>query len=153
MSKKPLNEEEILSQLDASLAEDVLNSSYSDADVLAALRAAGGDAEAIGRRGAELAAGLLEKRRLAWRGRARERIERAQSAFVPRRDYSGYGRMELLGMLDSARKNPRLSKPVSQLFHKRKAEDVSDEELRSLLVEVDALALLDEAADRDPSKR
>jgi hypothetical protein len=36
---------------------------------------------------------------------------------------------------------------VSQLFHRRKPEDITEDELRELLVEVDALAAMDEAID------
>ena len=98
---KAESEEEILARLDASLAEDVLADAYTDADVTAALRAAGADPEAVGRRGAALAAELLEKRRLAWQDKARKKIERTQPVFAPRVDYSGIGKQDWsIWMLD-----------------------------------------------------
>jgi hypothetical protein len=154
MTKKPQSDKEILARLDASLAEDVLTDEFSDDDVAAALRAAGGDPVAIGRRGAALAAELLEQRRLSWQDKARKKIARAQPLFSPRADYSGLGKPELLSLYNQAKTNPRLSKPMSQLFHKRKPEDISVDELCKLLLEVDALALLDEAAEGDdPDKK
>jgi hypothetical protein len=153
MTKKPQSDEEILARLDASLADDVLTDEFSDDDVAAALRAAGGDPDAIGRRGATLAAELLEQRRLSWQDKARRRIERVQPHFSARADYSGLGKPELLNLYNQAKNSPRLSKPMSQLFHKRKPEDISVDELRKLLHEVDALALLDEAAEDETEKK
>ncbi|MGA7743880.1 MAG: hypothetical protein WBP56_02695 [Polyangia bacterium] len=147
MMKKPQGDGEILAQLDASLAEDVLTEAYADDEIATFLRAANGDPEAVGRRGAALAAELLDRRRLAWQDQARRRIERTLPAFDARADYSGLGKLQLLGLLDRARNNPRLSGPVSQLFHRRKPEDITEDELRELLVEVDALAAMDEAID------
>jgi hypothetical protein len=62
MPKKPHSDDELLARLDASLAEDVLTDVFTDADVAAALREAGGDPDAIGRRGAELAKEFWQKR-------------------------------------------------------------------------------------------
>jgi hypothetical protein len=150
MARKPQSEEDVLAQIDASLAEDILTDAHSDADVAAALRAAGGDPSAIGDRGSSLVVELLTTRRLAWQTAARKKIERAQPVFARRADYSGLGRTELFGLLHQAKNNPRLSGPVGQLFLKRKPETISDDALRELLLEVDALALLDEANDKDP---
>jgi hypothetical protein len=40
----------------------------------------------------------------------------------------------------AARTNPRLAQPVAVMFRNRKAEEASDEELRAILEEIDALA-------------
>ncbi len=149
MARKPQSDEDVLAQIDASLAEDILTDAHSDADVAAALRVAGGDPDAIGERGSSLVARLLTARRLAWQTSARKKIERSEPVFARRADYSGLGRSELFGMLHQAKNNPRLSGPVGQLFLKRKPDTISDDALRDLLMEVDALALLDEATDKD----
>jgi len=143
MTKRPPSDDKILARLDASLAEDVLTEVYSDDDVDAALRTAGGDPGAIGRRGADLAARLLDSRRLSWQVKARQKINAALPLFETRTEYFGLGRTELLSRLDQAKNNPRLSGSVRQLFHQRKPEDISDDELRKLLEEVDVLASVD----------
>lgn len=153
MARKPQSEEDVLAQIDASLAEDILTDAHSDADVAAALRAAGGDPGAMGDRGASLVAELLTTRRLAWQAAARQKIERAQPIFERRADYSGLGRMELLGLLHQAKNDARLSGPIGQLFLKRKPEVISDEALRELLLEMEALVLLDETADKDSGSK
>lgn len=73
----PVPQGQFLARLDASLAQDVLTDAFTDADVAAGLREAGGDPAAIGRRGANLAQELLERRRLAWQGVARRKRDRA----------------------------------------------------------------------------
>jgi hypothetical protein len=149
MPKKPHSDDELLARLDASLAEDVLTDVFTDADVAAALREAGGDPDAIGRRGAELAKELLERRRLAWQEAARRKRDRASGLFLSGPDFSRLPRSEMLRQLEQARRDPRIGKPVNMLYHKRKPEDVSDEELRQLLGEVDALCRLDEDTNDD----
>ena len=47
---------------------------------------------------------------------------------------------QLLDRLATARTNPRLAQPVLVMFRNRKPEEASDEELRAILEEIDALA-------------
>ena len=56
-------------------AEDVLSSAYSTEEVVASIRADGGDPEGIGQRGVAFVKQLLDKRRLAWQEAARQKLE------------------------------------------------------------------------------
>src|SRR5882672_8336775 len=80
MAHRKDSDEEFLETLRAHVAEDVLKSDYSLADVDAELRAAGGDPEEIGNRGAALVRGLLERRRLAWQENARAKRAKMERA-------------------------------------------------------------------------
>jgi len=57
--KKVQNEREILTRLDAVLAYDILTDVYSRQEVADLILDAGGDPEAIGKRGQSLVAGLI----------------------------------------------------------------------------------------------
>jgi hypothetical protein len=46
--------------------------------------------------------------------------------------------------LAAARKDPRLTQPVAVMFRNRKTEEASEEELRAILEEIDALGEKDE---------
>jgi hypothetical protein len=117
---------------------DVLDPAYPLADVQTEIRKAGGDPVAIGRRGAALAKSLLDKRRLAWQDRARERtVEWAadsnMTATIPR-----LSRRETLAHINAMRSDPGLA-PIVANFHKRKPEDASDDELHQIRLEMELL--------------
>jgi hypothetical protein len=110
----------------------------SDEEVDAAIRAAGGDPEAIGERGAAIAASQLDRReRLGWQERAAEALARA-TAHAKRapRTPRGLPREELLGRLAIARADARFAAPIAAAFRNRAAEVSSDEELAALLDEI-----------------
>mgnify|MGYP000910365544 CR=1 FL=1 len=62
------NEEhkEQITKRQSAAAEDVLSSAYSTEEVVASIRADGGDPEGIGQRGVAFVKQLLDKRRRAW---------------------------------------------------------------------------------------
>ncbi|HEY2510076.1 MAG TPA: hypothetical protein VGI39_04445 [Polyangiaceae bacterium] len=111
-------------------------------EVDAGLRAAGFDPVAVGREGAALAARLAGNRdRLAWQVEAAEALAREQASFDARPKVStALSHAELLERLAVARKDPRLAQPVQVMFRNRKPEEASDDELRALLEEIEALA-------------
>ena len=54
-------------------------------------------------------------------------------------------RPELLARLAAARSDGRFNLPIAATFRKRAAEEISDEELRRLLDEIEMLRMLDES--------
>ena len=66
-------------------AEDVLSSAYSTEEVVASIRADGGDPEGIGQRGVAFVKQLLDKRRLAWQEAARQKLDPETRPNVPPR--------------------------------------------------------------------
>jgi hypothetical protein len=122
----------------------------SDEEVSEAILAAGGDPEAIGERGADLAAFHLERRaRLAWQERAAEALARATAhARSSPRTPRGLPRRELLDRLAKARTEPRFAAPIAAAFRNRAPEESSDEELAALLDEIAILkGLIDEGGE------
>ena len=114
----------------------------SRAEVDASLRAKGHDPAAVRAEGEALAKKLgADRERLAWQVEAAQGLAKEQVRFearVPK--YAGLSRAQLLGRLAAARTNPRLAQPVAVMFRNRKPEEASEEELRAILEEIDALA-------------
>jgi hypothetical protein len=108
----------------------------------ARLRAAGHDPAALRAEGTALAKKLLADRdRLAWQVEAAEGLAREQARFAERpARYAGLSASELHERIAVARKNPRLAQPVAVMFRNKKAEEASEDELRAILEELDALA-------------
>ncbi|MDD5308693.1 MAG: hypothetical protein PHU25_15355 [Deltaproteobacteria bacterium] len=150
MPKTPPSDEKVLEHLDAVLAQDVLTDAYSEEDVDAAIRAAGGDPDAIGREGKDLGAQLLERNRLAWQEEARRRLLSARSAISPAADRPRLPKSEMLRQIDLARRDPRLSAPVVAAFRKRKPEEANEDELHELLAEIEMLRQLASESSDDP---
>lgn len=108
-------------------------------EVNAEIRAAGGDPEAIGRRGAELAKKLLAERGLDWKTRAAARRAEMDKRAGATPSFAGMGRKELLARIAAARSDERFSAPVVAAFRKRGEEEATDDELRALLEEIELL--------------
>jgi hypothetical protein len=111
------------------------------AEVDASLRAAGYDPAEVRREGEALAKRLRADRdRLAWQVEAAEKLARAQAKLAEHAGrYASLGRDELLARVAAARSDPRHAQPVTVLFRNRKVEEASEDELRALLEEIDAL--------------
>jgi hypothetical protein len=123
----------------------------SPAEVDASLRAAGHDPAAVRAEGAALAKKLLaDRERLAWQVEAAEGLAREQARFDQRAPkHAGLSRMQLLERIAVARENPRLAQPVAVMFRNRKTEEASEDELRAILEEIEAIAESDDPAKRD----
>lgn len=134
----PKSDAEILAFFDESLARDVLDPAYPIADVQAEIRKAGGDPVAIGARGAALAKNLLDKRRLSWQDRARERSAGWAQELSALSDIPRLSRKETIAHITALRSDPALA-PIVANFHKRKPEDSSDEELHQIRLEMEIL--------------
>jgi hypothetical protein len=114
----------------------------SRAELDAEIRAAGGDPDAIGRRGAALASKLLPERGLDWKARAKARAAETIKRVGEWPSFAGLTRTELLARLQAARTDARFSAPVVAAFRKRTSDESSDDELRAILEEVEVLRRL-----------
>jgi hypothetical protein len=119
-------------------------SSMSDAELDAYIDANGGDAKAIGEGGEAFVKELFARReKNAWHGDMAEKLERVEghrAATAKER----LPREELLRRLDAARNDPRFSAPVAALFHDKKTEESTDEELHAMLDQIALLAKLED---------
>jgi hypothetical protein len=143
--KTKLSPGELLEKLHDMAEEDRMEdeaariAKMSDGEAAAEMRAAGGDPDAIGKRGAAFVEGLL-RGEPAWKAKAKARAAVAHEAIakVPKTPAT-MPRAEVLARIDAARKNPRFSAPVAAFFRKRKPEETSDAELREMLDELNQL--------------
>jgi hypothetical protein len=110
-------------------------------EVDANLRAKGYDPAQVRAEGEALAKKLrADRERLAWQVEAAQGLAREQARFAARpARYAGLSRGELLARIAAARTDPRFTQPVSVMFRNRKAEEASEDELRAVLEEIDAL--------------
>jgi len=141
MGTKPKDEDEALRLFTESLAAEIFTERVSKSEVDQDLRDAGGDPDAIGKRGAALVQELLEARRLDWQTQARAkqaalaaRLADRRTAPRPRRS-----RDQMLTAINAHRTNPAMGAAVSISFRKRKPEESTDDELAELLDELELL--------------
>lgn len=141
MGPKQRSEKDLVDVLDHGLAEDVLADDYPMEHVDDELRHAGADPAAIGKWGAGLVAELAKKRRLAWRPEAQKKREVMQAKLAQRALVGPLSRAELLARIEAARQDPRLKGPVAMAARNLTGEP-SEEELRQIVEDIEALALL-----------
>lgn len=149
MAPKAPSDGDLLALLDDALAADFLKKDFPIEKVDEELRARGGDPEAIGQRGAQLADELVKEwNRTQWRKDAQKKRQRflEESARHQEDAVAGMSRSELLAALQAARENPSLGSSVQAAFRKRRPDQSSDDDLRSLLHEVLILQRLAETA-------
>jgi hypothetical protein len=143
MASKRKTDAELLDAL-AAEAELARIGALSKSEVKDELHAAGFDSDAVGKRGAELAQKLLAKRAGAaggWKDAARATRDamRAQVGAFPA--FGAMARSELLALVQAARTDPRYGAVIAS-FHKRGDEEATDEELRDLLAQIEAVRRL-----------
>jgi hypothetical protein len=111
-------------------------------EVDAGLRAHGLDPARVRADGAALGARLLaDRERLAWQVEAAEALAKDEARTSPARGrYAALDHDALLARLALAKSNPRLSAPVAFMFRNHTPEEATDEELRGMLEDLDALA-------------
>ncbi len=144
--KKPRTDAEILDQL-ADEAELDRIKQQTPGDAAAEMRAAGGNPEAVGARGAALAKILLAERTLDWKTRASARKDAMDKSIGEWPSFATMPREELMARVNAARASARFSVPVVAMYRKRGDEDVTDEELRSLLEAIEVLRRLEPPKD------
>jgi hypothetical protein len=143
MASKKQTDAELFDAL-AAEAELVRIGALSKSDLKGELGAAGFDPDAVGRRGAELAQKLLAKRAGVaggWKDAARAKRDamRAKVGTLP--SFATMARSELLALVQAARTDARYGAVIAS-FHKRGDEEATDEELRDLLEQIEAVRRL-----------
>jgi hypothetical protein len=134
---RALTEQQIQADLD-----EVLSMSPAELDHF--LDSNGGDSAAIRASGAALAKELLERRqRLAWQGDMHEKLAAFREVAAAKKTLASLPRAELLARLHVARNDPRFAAPVAALFQKKGPEASTDDELQSLLDQIELLAQLE----------
>jgi hypothetical protein len=137
---KAIKDSEVQDDIDEVLA-------MSDDQLDAFLTAHGGDPAKIRASGEALAKELDARRdRLAWHGDMEARLARARAKAAamraaPREKLSGE---ELRKRIELARNDPRFAAPVAALFRKKTPEACTDEELETLLEQIELLATLED---------
>jgi len=123
----------------------------SRAEVDASLRARGHDPAAVRAEGEAFVKKLRADRdaRPAWQTEAAEGLAKAQARFEARGPkYAGLSRAELVARISAVRTSARFAEPneaarqgsrLAVMFRNRKAEEATEEELRGILEEIDAL--------------
>lgn len=130
------------------LDDDLLDPNYPEAAVDDELRELGIDPVVLAKRGADIATNLREEERLSWQTRARERG--ARMAAIASRVVAAVdlGRAEILKRLDELRSTGS-GPSIAAAFRKRRPEESSDDELRALLEDMEALRAIDDK-EREP---
>jgi len=126
-----------------AIDEDLLRADSPLEGVDRVLREAGADPEEVGRRGARFVAGLAKFRRLYWQDRARRRVTdmTAKMSRQLRVDLAGE---ELLAEVDRLRAHPALGGQLAAAFRSRNEEEMTDDERRDLLAEIEAVIVMAE---------
>ena len=140
-TKKPMSDAALWDKLQGDAELDRIKH-LSTSELDAELRAAGGDPDAIGRRGAELVAKHLPERALDWKARAKGRKEETDRSIGEWPRFADLPRVELEARIRAARADARFSAPVVTAFRKRGEEDATDDELRAVLEEIEVLRRL-----------
>lgn len=143
MTKKQYIDDKALDDLEAALAEDLLDPSTPVDVVEQYLRDAGGNPDKIRTEGVALVHELLEQRRLAWQRKARQRIARRAPLLERVAQLSAMTKEQLVDRLRDLRGDPQLGAPVAAAFRKRQPEESTPEELRSLLEEIETLRAIE----------
>lgn len=123
--------------------DDLLDMDCPPEEIEAILGAAGVDSSALGDRMVQHVAEVRERKRLAWQRSAAEKKARLEFRSVVTAIPAGLTKAELLARLDELRgRNAKGAALVTLAAHKRKPEESTEDELRTLLEEMErALAL------------
>lgn len=124
------------------LDDDLLDPSLPETVVDAELRALGVDPKALADRAVQFVAKAKEEERLAWQTRAREQKDRLEA--LASHSVSSLpalmSRQQVLDRLDELRRaDAEVGPAIKMAARKRKPEQSTDEELRTLLEEMEAL--------------
>jgi hypothetical protein len=145
MATKGKTEKELWQALEG-LDADLLDPGLPESAVDDELKALGVDPLALAKRASEFVAVVKEEERLSWQERAQQSRARLEAlaagskANVP----SDMGRQAMLLRLDELRKtDPNVGTAIKMAARKRKPEESTDDELRALLEEMEALRAIE----------
>jgi hypothetical protein len=141
--KKKRSSAEILAAIDA-IADDVLDPDYPKELLDEELREAGGDPEAIGKRGADLAAKLLVARREALRGEMIANVQPLADRLHAARAKPAPSRQEMRDRIRRAEADPRYAGQIAVAARGRRPDEPTDEELAALYATLVALGIVAE---------
>jgi hypothetical protein len=148
MTAKKRTDEELLAAIERTADDPELAeiAAMPGAELDAAIRADGGDPDAIGERGARFAQEMLARRkRLRWQEAARTELEAMQAKVAGMPRTPALPRAELIARLKAAQSDARFREPIAAAFRKRSAEESTEEELRLLLDDIEMLRRLEES--------
>lgn len=143
------SEKELWDALQA-LDDDLLNPNLSEELLDQELKASGVDAIALSNRGREFIATAKGEERLSWQLRAQERRDRLAATVERTRATvsSDMDRTAILARLEVLRVgNPAVGTAINMAARKRKPEESTDEELKALLEEMEALRAIEESGE------
>ncbi|MFO0683941.1 MAG: hypothetical protein U0234_17950 [Sandaracinus sp.] len=115
-----------------------------------ALRAMGLDPAAVRARGRALGVTAMEKKRRGWMDEARARIEQMKTTAKATTDYLSMSKQMLLAELERWRQHPSVGGEVRAAFRNRRPEESSEDDLRSLLEEIERVAAMHDADGETP---
>lgn len=148
MTKNSRTDEELWQAIQ-DVDRDVLDPATPASVVDEALSEMGLDPAAVRAKGRALVNVLLEKKRLAWMDEARRQRDMLRARATSTADYSGMSKQLLLAEFGRRQRVPGVGGEIRALFQNRKPEESSEEDLRSLLEEMDRVAAMHEAKGDD----
>jgi len=144
--KKPLTFDELEDALAADFATNATREELEEE-----LARMGIDAETVASRARQIADERTGSADAAsWRTRAREKLAAAREKV--RRTVGRYADMtrdELLARIDDLKNHPSLTQPVTAAFRKRSPAESTDDELRAILADMEALVEIAGQSDTD----
>ena len=146
MVTKGRSEKELWKALE-SLDDDLFDPKVPEAVLDEELKSMGVDPAALAKRSAEFVANLKEEERLSWQARARARRAelQARASRAVSKVPVDMNRRAILARLDELRAtDPNMGTAIKIAARKRKPEESTDEELRALLEEMEALQAIED---------
>lgn len=140
------NSDEKLWRALVGLDDDLLDPALPEAIVDEELRAMGVDPARLAKRGSAFVAKAKEAERLSWQTHARDRRTKLQerAAKAAASASTDLDRMGILARLNDLRDaDPNVGTAIRMAARKRKPEESTDDELRALLAEMEALRAIE----------
>ncbi|MEZ4447550.1 MAG: hypothetical protein R3B72_51210 [Polyangiaceae bacterium] len=143
MAAEPNSDKDLWLVLDG-LDDDLLDPDMPAEQVAAQLTALGLDPQALAAAGRQLAAEIAEGERLAWREKAEKRRDEMRRKAGTVQVAAQLDRSALLARLNELRaSDPKLGTAIKAAARKRKPEESTDEDLRLLLEDMEALRAIE----------
>ena len=140
-AKKP-SEDELVRWLVDGLDDALLADDYPIAEVERELRQQGADPKAVGDWGEALVVDLARTRRHAWQVDAARTRDAMKAKLARRATVAAMPRADLLRRNDEAKRNPRFAGQLSLAARVLDERGASDEALREILEDLEALTLI-----------